>query len=277
MRITKVALLAGAASMLVLGACSNAELIKQVELTKPSGTNFSKSLHGNYVKLAKAEEKEGDLGDAKHFIMKAKAAAAGQSVAPEGLPPRNVTGKDAKAISAARPMLIKALAGKKAQKMPDVAATAQTSFDCWVQEAEEGIQPKEIAACRKAYDVAMAKLGTAGKKKKRKVASGSPFTVYFKFDKTDLTDQSEGSLYDIMQKVRVHKPKKVHIIAYTDLSGKNQYNDKLAAMRAEGLAQKLKGAGAKVVTTAAPGPKDPVVDTNKPNQTNRRAIIIFAK
>lgn len=279
MEITKVALLAGAASMLVLGACSNADLIKQVELTKPSGTNFSKSLHSNYVKLAKAEEKEGDLGDAKHFIMKAKAAAAGQSVVPEGLPPRDVTGKDAKAISAARPMLIKALAGKKAQKMPGVAAEAQTSFDCWVQEAEEGIQQRDIAACRKAYDVAMAKLGTAGKKKKkkRKVASGSPFTVYFKFDKTALTDQSEGSLYDIMQKVRVHKPKKVHIIAYTDLSGKNMYNDKLAEMRAQGLAKKLKGAGAKVVTTAAPGPKDPVVDTNKPNQTNRRAIIIFAK
>jgi outer membrane protein OmpA-like peptidoglycan-associated protein len=274
--MTKIALLAGAVSMLVLGACSNAELIKQVELTKPTGTNFNKSLYNNYVKLAKAEENEGDLGDAKHFIMKAKAAAAGQSVQPDGLPPRDVTGTDAKEITAVRPKLIKALSGKKAKAMPDVAAEAQTSFDCWIQEAEEGIQQNDIAACRKAFDVAMAKLGTA-KKKKRSVASGSPFTVYFKFDKAALTKESEGALYDIMQKVRLNKPKKVHIIAYTDLSGKNPYNDKLAEMRAQDLAKKIKSAGAKVVTTAAPGAKDPVVDTKKPNQTNRRAIIIFAK
>lgn len=274
--MTKIALLAGAAGMLALGACSNAELIKQVELTKPTGTNFNKSLHNNYVKLAKAEENEGDLGDAKHFIMKAKAAAAGQSVEPDGLPPRNVSGKDAKEIMAARPMLVKALTGKKAKAMPDVAAEAQTSFDCWVQEAEEGIQQKDIDACRSAFDVAMTKLGGAAKKKKRTVASGSPFTVYFKFDKADLTDKSQGELYDIMQKVGVHKPKKVHIIAYTDLSGENPYNNKLAELRAAELAKKLKGAGAKVVTTAAPGPKDPVVDTQKPNQSNRRGIIIFA-
>ncbi len=274
--MTRIALLAGAASMLILGACSNAELIKQVELTKPTGTNFDKSLHDKYVKLAKAEEKEGDLGDARHFILKAKAAAAGQSVTPDNLPQRNVTGGDAKAIAAARPMLIKALSGSKAKKMPDVAAEAQTSFDCWVQEAEEGIQPKDIAACRKAFDVALAKLGTV-KKKKSTAASGSPFTVFFKFDKTALTNESEGALFDIMQKVRVHKPKKVHIIAYTDLSGKNPYNDKLAELRAQALAKKIKGAGAKVVTTAAPGPKDPIVDTTKPNQSNRRAIIIFAK
>ena len=274
--MTRIALLSGVASMLILGACSNAELIKQVELTKPTGTNFDKSLHDKYVKLAKAEENEGDLGDAKHFILKAKAAAAGQPVTPDNLPQRNVTGGDAKAIATARPMLIKALSGSKAKKMPDVAAEAQTSFDCWVQEAEEGIQPKDIAACRKAFDVALAKLGTA-KKKKSKAASGSPFTVFFKFDKTALTNESEGALFDIMQKVRVHKPKKVHIIAYTDLSGKYPYNDKLAELRAQELAKKIKGAGAKVVTTAAPGPKDPIVDTTKPNQSNRRAIIIFAK
>ena len=272
--MTKIALLAGAAGMLALGACSNAELIKQVELTKPTGTNFSKSLHNNYVKLAKTEENEGDLGDAKHFILKAKAAAAGQSVEPDELPPRDVSGTDAKEIMAARPMLIKALAGTKAKAMPDVAAEAQTSFDCWVQEAEEGIQQKDIDACRSAFDVAMTKL--RGPAKKQKVASGSPYTVYFKFDKAALTDKSEGELFDIMQDVRVQKPKKVHIIAYTDLSGKDPHNNKLAELRAAELAKKLKGAGAKVVTTAAPGPKDPVVDTQKPNQTNRRGIIIFA-
>ncbi len=275
--MTRIALFAGVAGILLLGACSNADLIKQVELTKPAGTKFDSSLHANYVKLAKIEENEGDLRDAKHFIMKAKAAAAGQQVAPDGLPPRKVTGvvvtdSSAKDLAGARSRLVKALAGPNVKKMPNVAAEAQTSFDCWVQEAEEGIQANDIAACREVFEIAMAKFG-----KKRKVASGSPFTVHFKFDSTNLTEESEGALYDIMQKVRVNKPKKVHIIAYTDLSGKNPYNDKLAEMRAQDLAEKIKGAGAKVITTSAPGPKDPIVDTRKPNQVNRRAIIIFAK
>lgn len=266
--------IAGIAALLLLGACSNADLINEIAQTTPTGTNFDKSLHGNYVQLAKSEESEGDLSDAMHFILKAKAAAAGTPVAPDSVPSRDVTGKEAEAIKSARGRLVKALGGKAAKRKPAVAAEAQTSFDCWIQEAEEGIQPADIAACRNSFDVAMAKLGT---KKKSKGASGSPFTVYFKFDSADLTQKSDGNMYDIMQKVRMHKPKKVHIVAYTDLSGKAQYNNKLAGKRAAGLAKLMKGAGAKVITTAAPGPKDPIVDTKKPNQSNRRAIIIFAR
>ena len=133
----------------------------------------------------------------------------------------------------------------------------------------------DIASCRKGFETATKALEPAKKKKKAKKASGSPYTVYFKFDSAGLTDKSEGALYDIMQDIRLHKPKNVVITAYTDLVGDKTYNLNLAEMRGKGLEEKLRSAGAKNVTVLAKGATDPVVDTAKPNQPNRRAIITF--
>jgi len=114
-------------------------------------------------------------------------------------------------------------------------------------------------------------------KKKKLPPSGSPFTVYFKFDSTDMTEESHGAIFDILQKVGTYKPKAVEIIAHTDKPGTDEYNMKLSQKRADALADMVKGAGAKTVRTVAMGEKEPVVDTPKKNQTNRRAIISFLK
>ena len=126
----------------------------------------------------------------------------------------------------ARSQLDDALKGGAAKRSPKAAAKAQGMFDCWMQEAEEDIQPSDIAKCRDGFKVAMAAIGPAKKtkKKKKQAASGSPFTVYFKFDSADLTDASHSALFDIMQKVRSHKPKTVSIVAHTDLSGAAKYS-----------------------------------------------------
>ena len=87
---------------------------------------------------------------------------------------------------------------------------------------------------------------------------------------------AEGSL-TIGQDVRLFKPKKVTISAYTDLTGNKAYNMKLAEERAKALEKQLKSAGAKDVSVLAKGAVDPVVDTPKPNQPNRRALIVFTK
>jgi OOP family OmpA-OmpF porin len=115
------------------------------------------------------------------------------------------------------------------------------------------------------------------KKKKKRPASGSPFTVYFKYDSTDMTEASHGSVFDIMQKVRSHKPKRVEIIAHADRPGSDDYNMNLSQERADALAKIFKGAGAKKIKALGVGETDPIVDTDKPSQTNRRAIITFKK
>jgi len=269
-----------AASVLALfSACSNADLIREVERSKTDGDAFSKALHSEYIALAKSEEAEGDQRDALHFVNKAKTAAAGKAVAADNFKNRDIGGaSDEAALKAAHTQLTNALDGGAAKRNPKAAARAQSMFDCWMQEAEEDIQPKDIARCRKGFEVAMASLGSAKqakKKSKRKVASGSPFTVYFKFDSTDLTDASNGAMFDIMQKIRSHKPKTVSVVAHSDLAGDSKYNKALSEMRAFAVQKLLNGAGAKQVNVVAKGDSEPIVDTKKPSQTNRRAVIIF--
>jgi len=115
------------------------------------------------------------------------------------------------------------------------------------------------------------------KKKKKKAPSGSPFTVYFKQNSAELTEKSQGSMFDIMQKVRVYKPKSVHIVAHTDLTGSAEANKKMSEKRAANLAKKMKGAGAKTVTTEAAGDTQPIVNVKGASAANRRGIIIFKK
>ena len=278
------AVMACAACALLIGACTSARDVEEAANANATGSGFTQSLHQEYVGLAKAELKEGDQADAKHFAMKAKEAATGKAVAPDDLKIRSVGGTAGKNLSDARVRLVSALNSPEAKRRPAVAAKAQGMFDCWMQEQEEGWQQKDIAACRQGFDKAMALLsakqrGVAVKKanKPAKKPSGSPYTVFFKFDSAELTEKSQGALYDIMQDIRVHKPKSVHVVAHTDLVGDKAYNAKLSEKRAAGLQTLLKDAGAKVVTVEAMGASDPVVDTRKPNQPNRRAIIVFKK
>ena len=124
---------------------------------------------------------------------------------------------------------------------------------------------------------AAAKPAPAKKKKKKLPASGSPFTVYFKFDSTDMTEKSHGTIFDILQKVRVYKPKSVEIIAHADKPGTDEYNMNLSQERADALAKMFKGAGAKKIKALGVGETEPIVDTEEPSQTNRRGIISFKK
>jgi len=115
----------------------------------------------------------------------------------------------------------------------------------------------------------------AAKKKKKLPPSGSPFTVYFKNNKVDLTEKSHGDLFDILQKVGVYKVKEVGISVYSDLTGSADYNKKLAEKRGKMLEGEFKEAGAKKVSVNAVGAADPVVDKKGKADANRRAVITF--
>ena len=72
-----------------------------------------------------------------------------------------------------------------------------------------------------------------------------------------------------------NKPKTVHIISHADLAGAAKYNKALSEMRGIALQKLIKDAGAKKVSVSAMGDTNPIVNTKKPNQTNRRAVIVF--
>lgn len=260
-----------AASILTLAACSSAKVVDEAAMAKPTGSAFNQDLHKDYVALAKSELDQGDRADAEHYAMKAKEAAAGKPVPPDQVAARSLNAPEAKTLTEARTRLVSALDGPVAAKKPDQAAKAQSMFDCWLEQQEEGWQQADIDACRKGFDTALAAL------KPEKVASkpAEPQTVEFKFNSTELVPKSQKELADLIREVKLSKPKTVRIISYTDLSGDKAYNAKLAAMRGKILENKLKDAGAQVINVDARGAVDPIVDTEKPNQQNRRAVIIL--
>ena len=136
----------------LLAACSNTAEIGKM---KVQGGKFEKSLHKNYVKLAKQEHQEDDWGDAWKFEDRAKAAAMGKPTAPEPVNARKLAKKYHGPLSKAYAQLTSALNRGGAKANPAAAANAQTNYECWMQEAEENRQPKHIATCRSLFSGSM--------------------------------------------------------------------------------------------------------------------------
>jgi len=268
-------LLVVVSTMAFLGACSNADLIRQAERAKPAGDDFSRAMHREYLDLAKSQEAQGDRGAAKHYLTKSLLAAKGNEVMPDDPARRSITGPEEAPIKAGYGKLTSALKAGAAKRKPNDAAKAQAMFDCWVEQSEEGYQPSDIQACRTGFESALAAIGDIATSAERTPAASGSFVVHFKFDSVELTDKSRSELTRILEKVGAEKPKAVTVTGYTDLVGNEKYNNGLSARRAGALGGKLKAAGAGSVTATGKGSSDPVEKTKKPSEANRRAVIVF--
>ena len=152
MRNTVTFAILGVAS-LVLAACGGK--LEQAERLSPAGSEFQQALYMGYIDLAKAEYNEGDYIDSDRFAEKAMAATRGEQVDPYRPEEWKLPADREPVLMGARDRLMAALDAGAANKFPNEAAKAQTSFDCWVQEQEENFQPKDIAACRDSFVLAM--------------------------------------------------------------------------------------------------------------------------
>lgn len=270
--------------VLALGACASAKKVDEAATTNPAISELNRNLQEQYVALATSERSQGDKTSARHFSAKAKEASSGTAVGPDDIAARNaarrfrVTGEPEKELADARSRLLANLNDPVAAKNPAAAAKAQTSFDCWLEQQQEGWQHDDIAACRKGFETAMGQLDAA------KVAAVPPpketspveRLVHFEFDSDQLIPSSQDKMAELLREAELSKPTSVQIISFTDLSGPKDHNMKLAEMRGQRLKEKLREAtGAEVIKVDARGPVDPIVNTPEPNQENRRAVIIM--
>ena len=132
----------------LIGACAD---ISQVAKMKVKGGAYEKTLHKEYVKLAKAEAKATDWAVAEEFASRAAMAASGKPSWPASLSKRSLHKKHAKSLANGRKRLTNALSKGGTKKSPKQAAIAQAKFECWLQEAEENIAKKKIQKCRSAF------------------------------------------------------------------------------------------------------------------------------
>jgi outer membrane protein OmpA-like peptidoglycan-associated protein len=104
-------------------------------------------------------------------------------------------------------------------------------------------------------------------------------TIYFEFDKYNLTPEAQAALDDIIFDIKDRDLSGIISAGHTDTAGPPAYNMDLSGKRANTVATELVKAGipAQIITTEAFGETDLAVPTpdNTPLQANRRVVIDF--
>lgn len=273
-----------AVALLGLGACSShgglhgTHNADEVAALSGAATPFDKALQAEYVDLGKSEYGEYDWCDGDHFLDKAWEAGSGMAVGPDTVASRNLDDKYVADANGYADRLNAAFAAGGKDAMPEVAAKAQASFDCFLQEAEEDIQPDHIAACRDDLEAALAQLeGKPAPMPMEPVANPAKFVVWFAFDSAEITDIAANIIERAAAAAKEQGTKLVVVVGHTDKAGPEWYNETLSLLRAEAVKGALieQGVAADNITARGAGELEPAVDTadGVRNAANRRAEI----
>lgn len=280
----------------LLTGCAGFEL-GRVQDIEAAGTPFDNALYDGYVGLSQGEYAEGDYWDSDVFASRAGAAAMGSPAGPEPVSARPQPSDVVLDLVMARQSLVSLLDRGGRETMPADAAEAQVKYDCWAQEQEENFQPKDIAACRGAFEMALSRLetGLAPKAmaavepepepvvipKVEPIGAGTVYQAFFDFDSDKLNSDGERVLDRIAEAAMAKGPSRILLTAHADRSGSAAYNMALSQRRAEAVATalKLRGVSGAAVESEALGESQPFVPTadGVSEPQNRSVFVIFVK
>ena len=101
--------------------------MEALQRTTPQGTEFTKQMAADYLSLAQSEARQFDWIDSNYFAKKGRRAAAGEVVLPEDPDAwSNMPAGTQPALRDARVRLIAALDGGARDRVPQLAARAQS-------------------------------------------------------------------------------------------------------------------------------------------------------
>jgi len=245
-----------AAAMVALAGCVGTG-VNEASMVAPNGSDFDNALSTGYLRLARAEQKENDYKDADFFAMRAMSSANAKSAPPSEVTARNLPQDEQIYVLGLRNDLVEVLDGGARDRAPQLAAAAQISYECWIQELEENIQQDEIDACRDQLDGLIPALRTAitdevaaaPPKPKAKPAKGKLFKVLFTTGGTRLDDAANKTITEAAAHVGNYKTPRVVVSGYTDTEGSAASNDALSAKRARvvAAAMRIRGVAASVI------------------------------
>ena len=237
------------AALGVLTTCSyNPEVVDDTEVVlheyravrqmEPQGPAFNQGLRQGYLDYGDLLYEEFDVGDFRHFAFKAVDSAKGEGVLPDTIESRELPGDRVEELAAARARLMAALDQTGRKKAPWEAATAQTSFDCWLEKVEENDPPEEIEICKGAFEQAIAEV-------ERSLASDveGVYLVFFAWDQADLSPVALTVLDQVQADFEVARPGRLTVAGHADRSGPEAYNEGLSEQRARNVARALGGRG----------------------------------
>lgn len=105
------------------------------------------------------------------------------------------------------------------------------------------------------------------------------YMVFFDFDRSDLTIEAADILKKVAENAEKGKVTRIELTGHADRAGKDGYNQKLSARRAETVKKQLMRLGlpASEIATSAKGEREPLVQTNDGvrEPQNRRVEIVY--
>jgi outer membrane protein OmpA-like peptidoglycan-associated protein len=105
------------------------------------------------------------------------------------------------------------------------------------------------------------------------------FTLWFKSDRTQLTDVSKETLPEVLRAIQIRKPTEIHIVGHTDRVGTESHNLKLSSRRANFVRNFLisKGIKSSVLFVSFWGEARPLVNTEDEvaEPLNRRVEVMI--
>ena len=274
MKLIKLISVIGAIGFLA-GCASDIKQMRDVQPT--GGTPFTQALTEEYRKFVVFEADEmNDWVDANYFSRKGLAAANGDIVLPEELGIWDLPPEKVDELASARGRLMRALDAGARDSNPQVAATAQARFDCWVEQTEEIFQTTDITACRDEFLKAMEEL-----EGHKAVVEGGPekYIVLFDFDKSNINAEGQTVIEQVIAAAGKMGSVNISATGHADRSGSESYNMALSLRRADAVRAALIAGGVSTdaITVAGRGESEPAVPTpdGVKEQANRRVEIIL--
>lgn len=244
---------------IVKGATAGRKL-EEAEKVEVNTDEYGRLLYESYLALSSAEFDEGDYLDSDVFAERAMRAASNERFEPEALAARDLPGQELNEMQLERRRLVVTQFRGAPDSVAADTAEAQTSFDCWMQELEENLQPADIAACRARFTNAIARVETALKSETLFKPARLVLEVFFDFDSSALGEKATANIDAFVRATGVYAKPFVSVIGNADQVGETNYNVELSEKRAQTVADALKTRGVVVGGVFARGDQAPKVD-----------------
>ena len=218
-----------------------------VRTMAPQGPAFNQGLRIEYIRYADSEYEQYDYAAWHHFMNKALAAGKGYQVLPDTLGPdgvrhanlvapgtiaaRRIEPEHVFELVDARERLLTVLDANARRRAAGTAAVAQAAYDCWLEQQEEGHQPEDIAACRDAFEAALAGIDLG--------EDTRLYLVFFAWDQAELSPVAQRVVDQIVADYRDGRPSHLIVAGHADRSGPADYNLGLSERRARNVADRL--------------------------------------
>jgi OOP family OmpA-OmpF porin len=268
-------------AVLAAAGCTSSAL-EEARSANRQGSAFDQALSQNYLALAQAEDKQNDPRDTYTYAKRSVHTAQGKPLMPDDFTNRSLGSSEKNELSQARQELLAALDANGRTTAPQDAARAQVYFDCWVEQAEEDVQPDHVAACRDAFYASLERVKAArapAQAPAAVVASPDRYLVFFDFDESELTSTAKEVIAEAAKTAKETGAAQIMATGYTDRAGPPQYNQKLSERRAASVREELlaQGIQASEIETVGRGENNPLVETGDGvrEARNRRVEIML--